>query len=170
MPATTKQRKKLVRLMSALSDMTCSIHAADLLIVGATTPLTRTSATPRWQCDTLACSISATNLSPTAAPREHAFKSFHPASPTRLVTDPRQRSISISGSEHSEIFVTLNGSEWHPTPSRVGYTQTSANYSPSLSVVISDSTLHSSCRPGTRTSNGRNAEPDSPPNDSPAGC
>lgn len=35
MSATTKQRKKLVRLISALSDMNDSIDAADLLIGGA---------------------------------------------------------------------------------------------------------------------------------------
>lgn len=35
MPATTKQQKKLVRLISALSDMSDSIHAADFLMDGA---------------------------------------------------------------------------------------------------------------------------------------
>ena len=35
MPATTKQRKKLVRLISALADMADSIHAANLLMGGA---------------------------------------------------------------------------------------------------------------------------------------
>lgn len=39
MPATSKQRKKLVRLISALSDMAESIDAADLLIGGASEAL-----------------------------------------------------------------------------------------------------------------------------------
>jgi hypothetical protein len=39
MPATTKQRKKLVRLMSALADMTDSIEAADFLMGGAPSAL-----------------------------------------------------------------------------------------------------------------------------------
>jgi hypothetical protein len=39
MATTTKQQKKLVRLMSALSDMTDSIEAADLLMGGAPSTL-----------------------------------------------------------------------------------------------------------------------------------
>jgi hypothetical protein len=35
MPATNKQRKKLVRLISAIADMAESVDAADLLINGA---------------------------------------------------------------------------------------------------------------------------------------
>ena len=35
MPATTRQLKKLVRLISAVSDMTDSVHAADMLMGGA---------------------------------------------------------------------------------------------------------------------------------------